>query len=674
MTQATPAAWKCQPRPRLRFIAIWVIIPFAFRSWILFTMLSGSATVVDIARGIAYVTATCLPQDILVALEALLVLVATRALVGRVAPRHSNSATTFVATALFFLAHIYLLCDFLLHTKIGIRMDPVFFDFLATASTFMSSAVEIGLFGIVAGIMATLVVTVLAALALRSLVGDLSVSRRSLLAIPAVLLLAVAGHWLLPSQVRYAASNAIYYQQSRWLAGLAGFGELARPIDRDKAARWLTPECEQFDRPDPRYPLLKHTNGFFGARQFDIRIREDERPHVVLLFMESFRAADIGVLGGKYPVSPNFDRASQDGVLFRNFYGNGVQTTRGVIASLFGLPPSFSAKSVQGSMPDLPLIGIADLFNRRGYTSGYLTGCPLAFERQAEFFAAHGYQEVLGADAMSQRFPKASRTSWGYHDEHLMNFAVDWIKQHDKNSQPSFSTVFTISHHHPWKVPADYAAPEFDTGLNSEYANFLQTFHYSDHCLGQFLDMLRAAGLDQKTVVFVLADTGTPQGEHHDNFMLINYLYEENHRIPLLILAPGRLQAAAVVDSLGSQVDLLPTVMDIFGMTGKNHAVGTSLVREAERRVVLLNNPFAQQYHGMRLGRHKYIFNVQGGESHLYDLAQDEGEHDDLSAAAPADVSHYREISRNIHQYLLSLYLQRRLAPPVKSAPDDPAR
>src|SRR4029453_1390486 len=134
-------------------------------------------------------------------------------------------------------------------------------------------------------------------------------------------------------------------------------------------------------------------------------------------------------------------------------------------------------------------------------------------------------------------------------------------------------------HHHPWHVPAHYAAPKFDTGSNEEYGRFLQTFHYSDHCLGQFFDLLKAKGLDRKTIVFVLADTATPQGEHHNNFMLVNYLYEENLRIPLLIVAPGHHKKPAVIDDVGSQVDLLPTVMDLFGMQGLNHSVGTTLVR-----------------------------------------------------------------------------------------------
>ena len=75
----------------------------------------------------------------------------------------------------------------------------------------------------------------------------------------------------MPTQVSYAASNAVYFQQSKWLNGLAG---LAEPIDPETAIEWLTPRCERFERPDPQYPLLKRTTGFHGAKQFDIAIEK----------------------------------------------------------------------------------------------------------------------------------------------------------------------------------------------------------------------------------------------------------------------------------------------------------------------------------------------------------------------------------------------------------------
>jgi len=355
------------------------------------------------------------------------------------------------------------------------------------------------------------------------------------------------------------------------------------------------------------------------------------------------------------------------GSFFTNFYGNGAQTTRGVIASLFGIPPCLSTLSAQSSNPDLPLIGIADLLNQRGYTSAFITGASLEFKRKDQFFANHGYAEILGQDDIGKAYPKTSKTSWGYHDEYLMEYLVEWSAAKDRQRQSAFVTAFTISHHHPWRVPDGYPAPTFDTGTNYEYAHFLRTFHYSDHCLGLLVDRLREAGLDRRTILFVLADTAMPQGEHHENSMLANYLYEENVHTPLLILAPGRLEKSVVIDDIAGQIDLLPTVMDLFGMTGLNHAIGTSLVRRVEGRVAYFNNPFSIRYQGMRQSNRKYLFSPGSQTSSLYQLDTDADEQNDLAAKFPELMRQCQATVTNVDELLLRLYMSERFAPPGPS-------
>lgn len=117
------------------------------------------------------------------------------------------------------------------------------------------------------------------------------------------------------------------------------------------------------------------------------------------------------------------------------------------------------------------------------------------------------------------------------------------------------------------------------------------------------------------------------------------------------------------MDVLGSQVDLLPTVMDIFQMTGLNHAVGTSLARDVPRRQVFFNNPFALQYLGMRQGDWKYIQCLGERRAYLFDVARDPHETRDLAADHPQVVAECQAATSAVHAYLLRLYLSGRIAP-----------
>jgi phosphoglycerol transferase MdoB-like AlkP superfamily enzyme len=665
MKPQTDPAQRASLAGAVRFLSLWMLVPTLLRLAALALLIPQFDRLANALVAGGWVMLAALPQDLFIAVEALLVVLLLRVLLSRLLPQRQLLLLCVLATILFGVIQVYLLFDFLLYVKTGIRMNPAFLDFLPAASSFFSSAWEMGLGGLGVGLAALLVWLRRVFHSFHRTAALLRFSWWWSLALPAAALLAVLGKNCMPAQMAYGMDNRLLDDQ--WQAARAWVAPVPQLGAAEEAAtlRLLRPKAERWETVSPAYPLLKRTLGFTGEKQFDIAVGPDECPHVIFLFMESFRAADVGVLGGKYPVSPNFDRLAKEGVLFTNFYSGGIQTTRAVIGALFGIVPCLSEKSPQGGNVRVPLIGVADVLNRRGYRSGYISGTSLRLESQQEFFTNHGYADVLGDSDLARAYPQAKRTSWGYHDQYLMDYAADWLAEQDQKHQPAFLTLFTISHHHPWHLPDDYPAPTFDTGGNQEYGRFLRTFHYADHCLGQFVDRLRQTGLDRRTILFVFGDHGAPQGEHHGNFMNVNYLYDENVHIPLMILAPGRLAKPVVIHDPGSQLDLLPTVMDLCGLTGLNHAVGTSLVRRVKDRTVYFNNPFALQYCGLRQGANRYVLTLQGNESALYDMLGDPQERCNRAAEEPELCQRYATSVRFINQLFLKLYLRQGFVDPA---------
>jgi phosphoglycerol transferase MdoB-like AlkP superfamily enzyme len=492
-------------------------------------------------------------------------------------------------------------------------------------------------------------------------VGDLRFSLGLTGLVPLVGFLAVPSREATPAQLGYSLNNLVLNDQCRLVTNVIDPGLRMSDADETEALGLLRPQAERFELVSPDYPLLKRTLGFTGEKAFEISIAPGEQPHVIFLFMESWRARDVGVLGGRHGVSPNFDRLSREGVLFTSFYSNGVQTTRGLESSLFAVLPRFSVKAVQGANTDMPLIGIADLFRRRGYTNAYFYGGDLGFEHQLDFLRNHNYQEIHGEHDVRRAFPHAQRTSWGYHDEYLVRYLADWLAGKDRAGTPAFVAAFTISHHHPFQAPDHFPRPACHVEPGSQYANFLHTFAYADHGLGLLCDLLRERGLDRKTVLFVLGDHGFPMGEHFGNVLPLHNLYDENVRVPLLILAPGRLAEPKTIGDVASQVDLLPTVMDIFGMTGLNHAVGTTLVRRVPGRTAYFNSPFVLQYLGLRRGDHKYFYTVKARAPAVFDLAADREEMTNLADGLPAEVNDYQRDASLVTKYFLKLYVSQQL-------------
>ena len=644
---------KSHGRPAVVFFLAWLLPPILFRSAMsLFPLTALNADSVPFRFLAGFLLG--ITQDLFIALQAVFLCVLVQKLWKGTVKVAAALNAILTAGVLSFLVFDLLLCF-----KTGLRMNLHFLEYARLARCFWSSFQEMDPWMLWLGLGSAMLLALAGYVYLALGESILIPSYKVFLALFASLLLASAATMLAPPGIAYYASNAVFTVEHTLLSQAVSGGEHGR--------RWRTredgsPSLQEFSRAeileriDPAHPLLKRTMGFKGDRLFDLALEPGERPHVVFLFMESFRAADVGVLGGTHGVSPCFDRLSGQGILFTRFHASSVQTWRGMLASLFGILPPFSHGPVLVGEKESSLVGIPDLFKRRGYRTAYFHNGDLAFDRQDRFFAGHGFQELHGLEEIRSAFPSASQTSWGVHDEYLMPYVVDWMRQQDLKGEPSFVTMVTMSNHHPWQTPPGFSAPEPKPGAEGEYGRFLRSFGYADRCLGLFWDLLKKNGLEKRTVIFILGDTAQPMGEHDRNFWLIKDLYQENLHIPLLILAEGRIPEPKAVDCIGSQVDLLPTVMDLFQMQGLNHAVGTSLMRRVEDRTVFFNNPFLLGYWGLRRNDQKMVYCTDTGKAMLYDLGSDPGENENLALSMPHVSSQCLSLLKSTHVLTEAFY------------------
>jgi arylsulfatase A-like enzyme len=350
-----------------------------------------------------------------------------------------------------------------------------------------------------------------------------------------------------------------------------------------------------------------------GPKTFSLRIDMSEKPHIVFLFMESFGAKHVGP-----KTTPQFHRLTQEGIFFPNFYSNGTFTYRAILSGLFG---SLGTNSSSGLAPYLKASfrGVPQLLKERGYKTAFHHNGSLAYDMQKQFLEKY-FDELVDQNGME----KGSSTSWGVEDEVLMRHSAAWL---ERQKEPTFLSLFTISNHHPWIVPENYQAPAGP--------RFLQTLHYSDHALGQFIDRL-----SEKTIVFILGDHGQPMGEHEGNWYNSRFLYEENVRVPLLILAKGRVEPK-IITELGSHIDLMPTLADLLGI--QEACLGTSLMRHKEGRRVFLQNPYSEGFLGAREGKWKWIENQTSLEQELYNLEEDPEEKNNLIQSHPEMRAFFRK-------------------------------
>lgn len=281
--------------------------------------------------------------------------------------------------------------------------------------------------------------------------------------------------------------------------------------------------------------------------------------NLVIVLEESLGAQFIGSLGGR-PLSPNYDRLSEQGWAFERLYATGTRSVRGIEAVLTGFPPTPAESVVKLPATHQRFFTLADVLGRRGYDAGFYYGGESHFDNMRQFFLGNGFARIV--DRKDYRKP-AFVGSWGVSDEDLFDQADQQFRQLSAQGKPFFGLVFTSSNHDPF---------EFPEGRIELYEQPKQTrdnaAKYADYALGEFFRKAMASPYWDDTVFLVVAD-------HDSRVFGKNLVPIGNFHIPGLILGGGiqpRRDPRIV-----SQIDLAPTLLSLLGIADPTPLVGQDL-------------------------------------------------------------------------------------------------
>ena len=120
-----------------------------------------------------------------------------------------------------------------------------------------------------------------------------------------------------------------------------------------------------------------------------------------------------------------------------------------------------------------------------------------------------------------------------------------------------------------------------------------------DEGIKKILDTLEEAGLAENTIVVFTSDHGDQMGDH--NCLQKGVLYEESVRVPMIIRVPGQ-QRDLRYNYPVSQIDLVPTLLDLMGEEIPAHLPGRSLAHIVEGETGLSTGNVVVQWNAARQG------------------------------------------------------------------------
>lgn len=293
-----------------------------------------------------------------------------------------------------------------------------------------------------------------------------------------------------------------------------------------------------------------------------------ERPNIVLVIWESATAKVFERLGGVPGVTPVFDSLTHEGVLFDSIFASADRSAQGLVALESSYPalPHLQVVNNPHKIDTLPYLGRS--LGSAGYHTSYYYGGELEFANLKAYIIASRFQRVVGEESFARR---DRNSKWGAHDH------VVFARQlHDMRTEPRpfFSTVVTLSSHEPFEVPE---APHFEG--KDEETQFLNAHHYTDKSLGRWVRDAQREPWWDSTLVVIIADHGHVLPAPHEG---VPDRVTDRYHIPMLWLGGALSVRDTVVHTIGSQVDVMPTLTTQLGITCDRCRWGKSLLRQGE--------------------------------------------------------------------------------------------
>lgn len=336
--------------------------------------------------------------------------------------------------------------------------------------------------------------------------------------------------------------------------------------------------------------------------------------NIVVIILESFGKSYTG-LGGRKSYTPFLDSLFSEGLVFNNAFANANISASGIPAIISGIPAFMEEPFTTSPYGNNQIDALPNLLSKIGYSTSFFHGGTNGTMSFDLFTKNAGYEKYFGRTEYGN--DKDYDGTWGIWDEPFLHY---FMNQLDKEKQPFFSTVFTLSSHEPFRIPKEYQNASF-----AKLGGIERGIAYSDMALRKFF---KAASQKTwfKNTLFVI----TPDHNFvacHDDLGYYNNGFGL-YSIPVLMYKPNDQMLKGVDSTAFQQIDILPTVLDYVHYPNSFFAFGKSAF-DTTRKAFVYNS--ASNYNQFLLNDYLVTANDTSVNG-LYYFKQDSFLHNNLLA------------------------------------------
>ena len=384
-------------------------------------------------------------------------------------------------------------------------------------------------------------------------------------------------------------------------AARGGYKHSTRPITISNAARYVESPRDvaivlntpfSIFRTFNKKALVKYKffddeklNNLYNPIHIPLKTKPFTRDNVVIIILESFAREYIGSLnhsleGGTYKgYTPFIDSLISVSLTFDVSIANGKKSIDAMPSTLVSVP-SLETPYTISHYANNQIDGLPELLKKKGYYSAYFHGAPNGSMGFDSFAKMAGFDNYIGLN----EYPEKADFDgvWGVWDEPFFKFFGEKLNSF---KQPFLASIFSVSSHHPFKVPEKYTG-KFKKGS----APILEVVGYSDFALKEFFNEISKAPWFKNTLFVITADhtNESVHKEFQNNF--------GSYSIPIVFFKAGS-DLRGIKNRIAQQIDIMPTVLSYLNYDEDYFAFGNNLLDDSYE---------------------SFAFNTSGSTYHLY--------------------------------------------------------
>ena len=313
--------------------------------------------------------------------------------------------------------------------------------------------------------------------------------------------------------------------------------------------------------------------------------------NLVVIVGESFSSLAI-----RQDLMPNLYKLYSEGFQFNNFYTPifPISTADGEYITDTSLIPKEGVWSFKEIVGNYMPYSYANIFEKLGYSSNAYHNHTATYYERDKYISTMGYNSYLAVGTGLEN--RMDTSKWPNSDYEMIDVTTkDYI-----NNDKFLAYYMTVSGHLNYtKIGNAMTSKNWDAVKNLPYSDKAKSYLAAnielDKAVGELINNLKESGKLEDTVIVI-------SGDHYPYGLTLNEINEistyerddkfEKYHMPLLIWS-GSMKSPIQVDKIGSSLDILPTVLNLFGIEYDSRLLmGRDILSDAEPLVIFSDRSF----------------------------------------------------------------------------------